>query len=108
MAFTRKKLAFIQLPSSEGTIYDPPASTKGLIHNIILHNINTSEEVVVIKMNDGTNTYILWNIPVPSNETVVLDFSGEGIVIDDASSLVGVTTTASKVTCFVCGSEEPV
>ena len=48
--FTRSVLAFIQLPSSKGDIY-APTGKNGLIHNITLHNKNTTNEVVVLNYN---------------------------------------------------------
>jgi len=106
MAFTRKKLAFIQLPSSKGDIYDPPASTKGLIQNILLHNANTVSETVVLYLHDGTNEYVIYQVTMAVNATLQLEFAGAGLVVDASSKLTGYTTTASKVTCSVSGTEE--
>jgi hypothetical protein len=104
--FTRKKLAFIQLASSKGDIYDPPASTKGLVHNILLHNANTESETVVLYMHDGTNEYIIYQVTLAANATIQFEFAAEGLVVDALSKLTGYTTTASKVTCLVSGTEE--
>lgn len=107
-AYTTKKLAFVQLPISSGstTIYDPAVGTKGLIHNIILYNDNSSSETIVIKMHDGTNEYKLFQMVVIASDSVIVDFRGEGLVVDENSSLNGYTSTASMVTCLVNGSEE--
>ena len=106
MAFSRKKLAFIQLADSKGDIYDPAALTIGLVHNIVLYNSNTTTETVVLNLHDGAAEYQLFKIDLTAYETVVLDFEGEGLVVDAASKLTGSTTTASKVTCLITGSEE--
>lgn len=104
--YTTKKLAFVQLASSKGDIYDPPASTKGLVHNILIHNTNTTSETVVLYLHDGTNEYKIFNMSVAANETIQLAFQNEGLVVDANSKITGSTTTASKVTCLISGSEE--
>lgn len=103
--YTRKKLAFIQLASSKGDIYDPGTAI-GLVHNIIIHNSNTTAETVVINLHDGTNEYKLFNMSVAANDTVIIDFGNEGLIVDASSKITGNTTTASKVTCSISGSEE--
>lgn len=105
MAFTRKKLAFIQLADTKGDVYDSGASI-GLVHNIILHNINTTTETVELFMHDGVNEYQLYDVAIAAGNTVMLNFPGEGLVVDAASKLTGNTTTATKVTCSISGSEE--
>lgn len=104
--FTRKKLAHIQLADSKGDIYDPAASTIGLLHNIVLFNSNTTAETVVLNYHDGTNEYAILTKSVAANETIFISFPGEGLVVDASSKLTGNTTTASKVTCTITGSEE--
>jgi hypothetical protein len=105
--FTRKKLAFVQLSDTPSTdIYDPAASTIGLVHNIILFNANTTTETVILNMNDGTNAYQLFQVVLTTKDTLILDFKGEGLVVDASSKITGSTTTGSMVTCLVTGSEE--
>jgi hypothetical protein len=103
--FTPKKLAFVQLANAKADIYDPPASTMGEVHNIILHNSHTSTEVVVINLHDGTNEYQLYKISLLTLETVQLSFGSEGLIVDSASKITGNTTTAAKVTCMINGTE---
>lgn len=104
--FARKKLAFIQLASSKGDIYDPAASTIGLVHNIVIFNSNTTSETVVLNMHDGTNEYQIVNIVLVAGDTAIIDFRGEGLIVDALSKITGNTTTAAKVTCLITGSEE--
>ena len=104
--FTRKKLAFIQLAATKSDIYDPPASTIGLVHNIVLYNSNSTSELVVLNLHDGTNEYCLFQFTVSPLDTVFIDFKGEGLVVDALSKITGSTTVASKVTCLITGSEE--
>lgn len=105
MSFTRKKLAFAQLPDTKGDLY-APSGVIGLAHNIILHNTNTTTEAVEINYHDGSNEYKLWAFDVEADDTVVLDFRGEGLVVPDGAKLTGNTTTAAKVTFLATGSEE--
>lgn len=102
--WTPKKLAFVQLANSKSDIYDPGTAI-GLVHNIILHNTNTIDEIVTLYMHDGTNEYILYKITMEPNETVQLSFGSEGLVVDASSKITGFTSTAAKVTCSISGTE---
>ena len=102
---TRKNMAFMYLASSKGDIYSP-ASADGLIHNILIHNTNTSIENVVLYYHDGTNEYIIFNLDIAANDTVLFDFRGEGFYVEDAGKITGNTDTASKVTIKIDGTEE--
>jgi hypothetical protein len=101
--WTPAKLAFIQLANAKGDIYDSGANI-GLVHNILIHNANTTTETVVINLHDGTNEYQIYKIDLTANTTVQPSYGGEGLVVDAASKLTGNTTTASKVTCAVFGT----
>jgi hypothetical protein len=101
--FTPALLAFVQFPNSTGTLYDSGANI-GEVHNIIIHNTNTTTEVVTISLHDGTNEYLLYKMSLIANETVQLSFGGEGLIVNAASLLKGFSTTASKVTCSVHGT----
>jgi len=97
------KLAFVQLAAAKATVYDSGANI-GEVHNIVLHNTNSTTEVVVLNLHDGTNEYELYKMSLIANETVQLSFGGEGFIVDAASLLTGNTTTASKVSCAVFGT----
>jgi hypothetical protein len=101
--FTPTKLAFIQLAAAKGDIYDSGTAI-GEVHNIIIHNSNTTSEVVVLNLHDGTNEYQIYKITLIANETVMLSFGSEGFIVDASSKITGNTTTASKVTCLVMGT----
>lgn len=101
--FTPTKLAFSQLAAAKADIYDSGTAI-GEIHNIILHNTNTTTEVVVLNLHDGTNEYELYKMNLIANETVQLSFAGEGLIVDASSKITGNTTTAAKVTCAIFGS----
>lgn len=105
MALARKVLYFGQLANAKADIYSP-SSADGLIHNITLHNINTTSENVVLYYHDGANEYIIYNIDIAQDETILLDFIGEGFYVEDAGKITGSTTVAAKVTIKIDGTEE--
>lgn len=102
---TRKRLAFLQLPSAKGDLYAPVGAI-GLAHNFVIHNTNTATETVEINYHDGTDEFRLWYFEVEANDTVVLDFRGEGLILPDGAKLTGNTTTDAMVTLLIAGSEE--
>ncbi len=103
---TPKKLAFVQLAAAKADITAVPGATKKhQVHNILLHNANTTAEVVELLHSDGTNEYHLFNRSLAVNETVFLEYGGEGLVIEAAGKLTGNAETGDKVTCWVNGSE---
>jgi hypothetical protein len=106
MQLDRKSLAFGQLPSTKGDLYSPATGNKGLVHNIVLHNANTTAETVVLNYHDGTNEYEIFNQSLAVDETLIWDFRGAGDVVEDGGKYTGNTTTASKVTYKVNGTEE--
>jgi len=107
MAYATKKLAFLRLGSSNGDVYDPPASTKGLIHNIIIHNSHAADaQTVILNYHDGTNEWELYNLILIGKETVQLTFANEGLMVDAASKLTGSSTDASITVVHISGSEE--
>lgn len=106
MQLIRKTLAFGQLPGTKGDLYSPAANRTGLIHNITIHNSNISTETIVLNFHDGVNEYEILNQDIESNDTIYIDFRGEGEVVDDGAKITGNTTTASQVTYKFSGTEE--
>lgn len=116
MAITRGRLADIQtLPSTVGSLYANPASTKTFVKGITLFNSNTTAETVKLyRVPDSsgslgtpgvTNQFL--EISLASLETFVFEFPGDGAVLEDTNdSIQGVTTTASKVTVQIHGVKE--
>jgi len=102
----RKALAFGQLPSSKGDLYAPASGNKGLVHNIFLHNTNTTAETVVLNYHDGTSEHEIFNQSLSAGETVIWDFKGAGDIVEDGGKYTGNTDTASKVTFKIDGTEE--
>lgn len=106
MQLDRKVLAFGQLPATKGDLYAPSSGRKGFLHNITLHNTNTTAEDVVLNYHDGTNEYEILSEAVPAGVSLYLDFPGEGEVVGSGGKLTGNTDTASKVTYKFSGTEE--
>lgn len=106
MQLIRQNLAFGQLPSSKGDLYIPTTGRRGYVHNIILHNTNTTAEDVVLNYHDGTNEYEILSENIAADDTLFLDFRGEGEVVDIGGKITGNTTTGSKVTYKFSGTEE--
>ena len=102
--FTRSKIAFIQLADSKGDVF--ATGSNRLIHNIVLHNTNTTTETVELLFHDGTNEYQLLNRDLVADETYTWGFANEGLYIPSAGKVTGNTTVASKVTCSISGSVE--
>lgn len=106
MQLDRKVLAFGQLPSSKGDLYVPASGRKGFVHNVTLHNANTTSEDVVLNYHDGSSEHQILSETIPAGDSLYLDFPGEGDVVDDGGKLTGNTDTASKVTYKFSGTEE--
>lgn len=116
MTITRDRLANIAtLPSTVGSIYTNPASTKTFISGFTLFNSNTSTETVKlynVPDNSGalgaaavTNQFL--EIVLATLETFVYEAPSDGIVLTDTNDAIfGVTNTASKVTVMVHGTKD--
>ena len=115
MAFDYSRLAEITtIANSAGNIYHHASGT-AYIRLIIIHNGNTTSEVVKLYMvpnnggADGTAgaTNIFFNQNVIPNETLFIEIKEPGLMFLDAhDTLQAVTTTASKVTIQVYGGTE--
>ena len=116
MTITRGKLADIQtLPSTVGSIYANPASTKTFIAGFTLFNSNTTAETVKLycvpdsagSLGTAGVTNQFLEISLASLETFVFEAPSDGIVLSDTNdSIQAVTTTASKVTIQVHGTKD--
>ena len=102
--FARSKIAFIQLANSKGDIF--ATGSDRLIHNIVLHNTNTTTETVELLFHDGTNEYQIFDRDLVADETFILPFGNEGFYCPSAGKLTGNTTTAAKVSISISGSVE--
>jgi hypothetical protein len=106
MQLDRKPLAFLQLPATKGDLYAPPSGSKGLVHTLIFHNTNTTAELVVLNYHNGTSEHEILNQSVAAGDTLTWNFKGAGDIVEDGGKYTGNTTTASKVTLKISGTEE--
>lgn len=116
MAITRGRLADIQtIPSTAGSLYANPTSTKSFVKGITLFNSNTTAEIVKLyQVPDSTGslgtaavTNQFLEVSLASLETFVFEFPGDGAVLEDTNDAIfGVTTTASKVTVQIHGVKD--
>lgn len=104
--FARKKLAHGYLSDSLADIYVPGSGVTGLIHNIVLHNTHTSALSAIINYDDNTNDLKIVNVSLQADESIFIDFPGEGLVCINPASIRGNTSVASKIVCTITGSEE--
>ena len=104
MAYTEKRLAALQqLPNAIGDLYTATAVT-ALLTKILLYNTNTTTETGYIAIYDGSSTYEFWPFELATGETMEIDL--KGIVLNASDKIKGVTTTASKVNCYLSGIEK--
>lgn len=102
---THETLHLGQLASSQTDIYDPASGVTGCIHNITLHNTNTTAENVELWKHNGTTAYKFLKISIAADETFILDFRNDGLVVDGSHKIQGAATTASKVNIDISGSK---
>lgn len=103
------------IANSAGALFTQPASQVTYIRSIIIHNSNTTAEVVKlydVPDNGGavgtagaTNEF--YGETLQPLETVMIEFPVPGKILKDRNETIqGVTTTASKVTFAMYGGKE--
>lgn len=118
MSLQHLKLADIQyLPSSAGSLYANPTSTKSFIKGLILFNGNSTTETIKLYVVPDSNSSLgtagesnqIANLSLPSGDTLFFPLNVDGMPVtltDHNDSIQGQTTTSSKVTCIVIGDIE--
>ena len=116
MAITRGRLADITtLPSTVGSIYANPSSTKTFIAGFTLFNSNSTDETVKLynvpdsggSLGTAAVTNQFLEISLATLETFVYEAPSDGIVLSDTNDAIfAVTNTASKVTVMVHGTKD--
>lgn len=101
---TAKRLYLGVLSDTSAAIYTSPASTVSVIHSMVIHNTNTTAETVVLKQNNGTSDFVLYSRSIAAGDTIHIELSGEGMVLESGDILKGNSTTASVVNISVNGS----
>ena len=84
MAIARGNLYFGQLADAKADIYSP-TSLDAMVHLIMLHNTNTTAEDVELLYHDGTSEYLFLNYEMAANETFLLQFRNNRIIIRNHS-----------------------
>lgn len=102
---THETLYLGQLPNSQTDIYDPASGVTGCIHNITLHNTNTVAETVEIWKHNGTTAYKIFKGDIDPDDTIIIEYGNDGLVVDGAHKIQGKATTAAKVTIDICGTK---
>ena len=116
MAFAYGRLKEIgYVAAAVASVYANPASTTSYVRLIILHNLNTTAETVILyNVPDNSEavgtagvTNQFWKEEVLPNETVFIEFDIPGLVLTTKNDTIQmVTDTASKVTVQVFGGTE--
>lgn len=106
MAKTHKTLVLGYIANSQTDLYDPAGGVKAHVHNLTIHNTNTSTETVELWVHDGTTAYKIFKEDLVANETQIVSWENEGMILDGSLKLQGKTTTANKVTIKGDGTEE--
>ena len=104
MATTHKKLSSGQLGNSTATIYDP-SSVTGMVKTVVLHNTNSTDEVAEVYFDGTAAADKMLKVTLQGGETFEWTL-GHMVVVLDAETLKGKSTTASKVNYFIFGAEE--
>lgn len=116
MAFDYLRLTEVSyIASTAGSIYSNPSSKKTYIRNMIIHNTNTTAELVTLynvpdssgSLGTAAAANQFYKQSIAPNETVLLEFQAPGLILVDTNdSVQAVTTTASKVTIQIYGGQE--
>lgn len=104
MAATHKLLSSGQLAGSTANIYDP-SSVTGMVKTVVLHNTNSSNESAEVYFNGTADANRMIKVTLEADETFEWSV-GHMVVVLDAETLKGKSTTASKVNYFIFGAEE--
>lgn len=112
MAITHKNLKEPgYVPSTNGTLYTVPGSTKAHVKTIMLHNIDSSSTIYVklhhVPSGDSAgDSNEIFYIHISPRDTIMLDCIGSGLVMDTGDTIQGVAGTASKIVCALYGAED--
>jgi len=116
MAFTYSRLTEITtIPASASQVYTNASGETTYIRSVILHNTNTSAEVVVLynvpdssgSVGTAATANQFYKASVAADSTVIIEFATPGIVLSDENDTIQAsTTTANKVTIQIMGATE--
>ena len=104
MALVAKNLANGQLSNTATTLYTVPAGKTTIIKSILLHNTDTTDQTVVLYLNDTTARVIFRKVLAPK-ATVVFE-PETAYVITDSYTIDAESTTGAVVDYWISGAEE--
>ena len=87
MSYEPERISIGIMPTSSGVICDSNHVDK-TINNLILHN-TLDDDNVQMYYNDGSGNYQIYNIVITENETVVIDYIEDGLVLPSGSFILG-------------------
>lgn len=106
MTIAVKVLGNGQLPSSKGTLYTVPGSTKAFIKFLSVCNVGANTETITILVNaTGTSRRIALVTLGPDESARVID-KDETLNLEAGDLLEGFSTHATSVDYVVTGAEE--
>jgi len=103
------------IASSAASVYTDPTATKSYVRLIILHNTNSTAEVVQLynvpdsggSLGTAGVTNNFYYESIAANATSIIDLGTPGLILQDTNdSIQAITTTASKVTIQIMGGTE--
>ena len=100
--FVSTKLAFGQVAASKTAIASP-SGTKWLIHEATFHNETASPVTVQLYYNDGTSRRV-HAFDVPGDDTVSLDWRGNGFVVEDGEDFEAEASAATSINYSLDGA----
>jgi hypothetical protein len=116
MAFDYKRLTEITtIADTVAAVYTNPSATKSYIHLIVLHNTNSTAEVVQLhnvpdnatSVGTAAATNKFYYESMEANTTSIIDLGVPGLILETVNDTIqAVTTTASKVTIQIMGGTE--
>ena len=83
---------------------DAPVGVKHTIHNIILFNDNSTEEIVTLAYRTSGIDYTLYTGTIQPQKEKNLEFPGTGIILESGDVFRGTAETADKVSCLAFGA----
>ena len=106
----REVLALQNLSSSNVPIVESSSNETLLVHNILLHNTHTADVTILLnhQVFNG-DSFKLWQVTLQANETLIIDFVGEGDIYSNGDGIYGSASVSSEnsyVICKICGTIE--
>lgn len=104
--YVPRKFAIQYVPSTFAYfISNTVSGVTDFIHNITLHNTNTVDQTVEIHTHNGVNMFRLVKATLVPDETLILQWTNEGLIIPTNNHIGAVTGVANKMVISVEGSE---